>query len=305
MLNVERVRALCSVAEHGSVAEAARQLHVTASGVSQQLAKLEREVGVELLTQAGRGVQLTEAGRVLAQRGQQILALIATSEAEIASLGVDVAGELRIGSFSSATRSVIPRALAVLRERHSRLEVSFVAGDAEDLLRDIERRHLDVALVDSWVTLPLRLPEGTRHTLVHEDVADVALPADHPESGSETVDLTNLADMPWTTWRKGESFHLWLVQTLRTRGVEPLIRYEVPEFAAQLEFVASGLAASLLPRLARVHVPENVAIRAVDPPLRREIYALWRADNSRPSIEAAVQALREVFEQTPARVPRT
>ncbi|ABG99832.1 transcriptional regulator, LysR family protein (plasmid) [Rhodococcus jostii RHA1] len=295
MLSVERIRALCAVAEQGSVAAAARSLYVTPSGVSQQLAKLEKEVGVALLVQVGRGVQLTQAGRLLAQRGQDIISLLAQAESEVASLDSDVAGELRIGSFSSASRVVVPRAIARMRQLHPGLEVSFVAGDTDDLLPAVVGRELDLAVVDSWVTMPLHLPEDVICTPIHQDVADVALPADHRLAAAEQIELDEVADMPWTTWRKGESFHTWLVQTLRMRGVEPEIRYEVPEFAAQLEFVAHGLAAALIPRLARIWVPDDVAIVAVHPVLRREIFAVRRKDNDRPTVRAGIDALSEVF----------
>ncbi|WAM19889.1 LysR substrate-binding domain-containing protein [Rhodococcus sp. JS3073] len=204
----------------------------------------------------------------------------------MASLDSDVAGELRIGSFSSASRVVVPRAIARMRKLHPGLEVSFVAGDTDDLLPAVVGRELDLAVVDSWVTMPLHLPE---------DTADVALPADHRLAAAAQIELDEVADMPWTTWRKGESFHTWLVQTLRMRGVEPLIRYEIPEFAAQLKFVAHGLAAALIPRLARIWVPDDVAIVAVHPVLRREIFALRRKDNDRPTVRTGIDASSEVF----------
>ncbi|CAG7589083.1 LysR family transcriptional regulator [Rhodococcus opacus] len=295
MLRVDRLRALCAVAEHGSIGAAARALHVTPSGVSQQLGKFEREVGVELLVPAGRGVQLTDAGRLLARRGQEVISLLAQAESEVVSLDRDVVGDLRIGSFSSAGRVVVPTAVATLRRRHPQLRVSFFAGETEDLIPAIVRRELDLAVVDSWVTMPLHLPEDAVHTLVHRDSADVALSRDHPLASRDHVDLDEIADMPWTTWKKGAVYHTWLVQTLRNRGVEPDIRYEVPEFAAQLEFVAHGLAAALVPRLARVWVPDNVAIVPVRPTLEREIYALRRADNDRPTVRAGIEALTEAF----------
>src|SRR6478735_9121537 len=102
MLSVDRLRALCAVAEHGSIGAAARALHVTPSGVSQQLGKFEREVG----------------GRLLARRGQEVISLLAQAESEVVSLDRDVVGELRIGSFSSAGRVVVPTAVATLRSRH-------------------------------------------------------------------------------------------------------------------------------------------------------------------------------------------
>lgn len=295
MLGVERLRALCAVAEYGSVIAAARHLHLTPSGVSQQLAKLEKEVGTPLLEPYGRTVRLTAAGRLLVRRGRAILTLLARAESAVSSLDSAVNGELRIGSFSSASRVVLPRAIAQLRALHPALEVSVVADETDSLLPSITRSEIDLAVVDSWLTMPLRLPENVVNTRVHEDVADVALPSDHSLAGMERVELDALAEMPWATWRRGEAFHTWLVQTLRRRGVEPVVRYEVPEFAAQLESVAHGLAAALIPRLAKVWVPNGVSIVPVYPALRREIFAVRRRDADRPAIKAGIDALSSVF----------
>ncbi|MGE2735875.1 LysR family transcriptional regulator [Mycolicibacterium vaccae] len=295
MLGLDRLRALCAVADHGSIAAAARALHVTSSGVSQQLAKLEREVGVPLLIHAGRGVQLTPAGRLLATRGHEVMSLLVRAEAEVASLDDEVSGELRISAIVSAGRVVIPEVVAQLRALHPNLVVHFATDDTDDMLPALLRREVDLAVVDSWMTMPLVLPEEVQRTHIHREPADVALPADHPLAGADAVDLAAVADLPWSTWRRNESFHNWLVQTLHSRGVAPRFQYEVPEFAAQLEFVARGLAAALVPRLARVWVPDGVAVVPVHPVLERDIFAVRRRDNDRPSVRAGVDALARVF----------
>ncbi|WP_447396586.1 LysR family transcriptional regulator, partial [Staphylococcus aureus] len=92
-----------------------RTLHVTPSGISQQLNKLEREVGVPLLEPQGRGVRLTEAGRILARRTAEVLSTLAQAEAEIASLQSEVTGRVRIGALVSPSRTVLPRAIAEIR----------------------------------------------------------------------------------------------------------------------------------------------------------------------------------------------
>ncbi|BCI52295.1 LysR family transcriptional regulator [Mycolicibacterium litorale] len=296
MLGLDRLRALCAVADHGSIAAAARDLHVTPSGVSQQLAKLEREVGAPLLVQVGRGVQLTQAGRLLAHRGEEILSLLAQAQSEVASLDRDVSGELVLSAVVSAGRVVVPEAIAQLRQLHPALSVTFVADDTDDIVPAVVRRDVDLALVEGFSTMPRQLPDEVVYTRIHDDVVDVALPANHPLAHHDIVELAQVTDLPWTTWRTGEVFHTWLMHTLRGRGVQPQIKYEVPEFAAQLEFVARGLAAALVPRLARVWVPGDVALVPVHPRLQREIYAVRRKDNDRPSVRAGMEVLRGIFE---------
>lgn len=295
MLNVERLRALCALAEHGSVAAAADALHMTPSGVSQQLGKLEREAGARLLEREGRGVRLTDAGRLLARRGQEILSLLARAESEVSSLHGDVVGTLRLGAFVSASRAALPEAVTRLRAEHPQLDVTLAEGEAEELIPQVLRRAMDVAVVDSWSTLPLRIPSDTVFTRLHRDVADVALPADHPLAELDSVPLAKLDGLAWAAWNEGTEFHDWLVQTLRANGVEPRIDFKVAEFATHLEFVSRGLAAALIPRLARVETPPGVRIVRTTPVLHRDVLALYRADNDRPTVRAGVEALRAVF----------
>lgn len=109
--------------------------------------------------------------------------------------------------------------------------------------------------------------------------------------------------MPWATWHRDCAHHTWMIQTLREHGVEPDIRFEVPDFGAQLEFVARGLAAALVPRLARIWAPDGVALVPVRPTLHRQIYAVHRRDNARPNVRAGIAALQRAFERH-ATVPR-
>src|SRR5699024_3543489 len=276
MLNVERLRALCSVADLGTLAAAAEALHVTPSGVSQQLGRLEKELGVAVIEREGRGVRLTDAGTLLARRGHRILSLLERAESEVASLHGEVVGGLRLGAFVSASRTVLPRAVADLQDRHPHLEVTLTEGEAEQLMPQVLRRQLDLAVVDSWSTLPLEIPQDAAITFLHRDVADLALPADHALAGREPVGLSALSGVPWAAWSEGTGFHDWLVQSLRGEGVEPRIDYRVAEFATHMEFVARGLAAALIPRLAHLRVPDGVRVLPTEPELYRDVYALSR-----------------------------
>src|SRR5699024_8522954 len=134
MLQPERLRALCSVADLGSLAAAADALHLTPSGVSQQIARLEKTLGVAVIERQGRGVRLTDAGTLLARRGHEILSMLDRAESEVASLHGEVVGGLRLGAFVSASRTVMPQTVAALRERHPHLEVMLTEGEAEDMM---------------------------------------------------------------------------------------------------------------------------------------------------------------------------
>src|SRR5919205_3388504 len=123
MLNLERLRTLPAAARHGSVSAAADGLHVTTSAVSQQLGKLEREAGQRLLARNGRGVRLTDAGRLLSEHAARILSQVELAQADLEAQRGQVVGELRLSAFPTAARGLFPTALAALRTEHPALRV--------------------------------------------------------------------------------------------------------------------------------------------------------------------------------------
>lgn len=205
MFSIDRLRALAAVATHGSIAQAARALRMTPSGVSQQLAKLEREAGHPLLEPRGRSVRLTHAGRVLAGHADRLITQLAAAQADLADLGNEVLGPLRIGGVGSAVRTLLPDALANLTAEHPRLTPTVVDGEAVDLVPLLINGALDLLLVESWANRPLAVPEGVRlRTLVSEDVY-VALSEHHPLSDRDTIDLADLTDTVWACCPRARS----------------------------------------------------------------------------------------------------
>ena len=240
MLNLERLRALHAVAENGSVAAAARTLHVTPSGISQQLNKLEREVGVPLLEPQGPRCATHRSGpnpRAPNRRG--------SLDARPGRGGNRVAAERGDGP-RTYRRPGLPQQDGAaashreIRHAHPQLEITFNEGESEELLPALIRRDLDVVVVDSWSTLPVELPDGLSFTPVYDDVALLALPASHPLAENKVVALSELSEHAWATWTRGTDFHTFTVRTLRAQGFDPRIEYEVAEFPTQVEFVAQA-----------------------------------------------------------------
>ena len=150
MLNLERLRTLDALARHGSVSGAADGLHVTTSAVSQQMAKLEREVGQQLLAKNGRGVRLTDAGQLLADHAARILSQVELAQSDIEAQRGQVVGEVRIGAFPTAARGLLPAALTSLRSDHPELRVRSRELEPEQAIREVIRGDLDLAVVLDW-----------------------------------------------------------------------------------------------------------------------------------------------------------
>ncbi|GGL88267.1 LysR family transcriptional regulator [Streptomyces fumigatiscleroticus] len=297
MLNLERLRTLDAVARHGSVSGAAEGLHITTSAVSQQMAKLEREVGRQLLARNGRGVRLTDAGRLLAEHAARILSQVELAQADLEAQRGQVAGELRLAAFPTAARGLFPAALSALRADHPALRVRSGELEPELAVAAVVRGDLDLAVVLDWHNKPMPLPDGLVKAELLDDPADVAMPAGHRLAGRDEVDLAEFAEDEWITWGQGEFCHEWLMLTLRSRGIEPVIGHRASETHTQLGLVAAGLGVCVAPRLGRHPVPAGVVTVPLRQRVRRHVFVVWRADaDRRPSIRAAVQALRTAAE---------
>ncbi|MFB7012876.1 MULTISPECIES: LysR family transcriptional regulator [unclassified Streptomyces] len=295
MLNLERLRTLDALARHGSVSGAAEGLHVTTSAVSQQMSKLEREVGQQLLAKNGRGVRLTDAGRLLADHAARILSQVELAQADIEAQRGEVVGEIRLSAFPTAARGLFPAALAALRSDHPELRVFTRELEPEDGIRAVIRGDIDLAVVLDWSNKRLPVPGGLAVVELLDDAPDIAMPAGHRLADRAEVDLEEFAEDDWVSWPEGEFCYDWLMFTLRSKGIEPRIAHLAGEHHTQLALIAAGLGVCVAPRLGRGPVPDGVRLVPVRQKMRRHVHAVWRTDaDRRPSIRAAVAALRAV-----------
>jgi DNA-binding transcriptional LysR family regulator len=281
------------VSVYGSIGAAAEALMVTPSAISQQLAKLERETGAILVERNGRGVKLTDAAGLLADHAERILALVETAEADFEALRGAVVGRLTLAAFPTAARGILPGALRSLRDEHPGLEVVLYEREPERQIREVSRGELDLAIAQDWMNRPMAIPDGLSRANILDDVADVIIPADHPLAGREQIELAELAGEQWISSSPGTVCHDWLMFTLRSAELEPVITCMADEYPTQFALVTAGLGCALVPRLGRGTLPEGArAVPIRTRPVRR-IYAVWRTDAARrPAIRAAVEALR-------------
>jgi DNA-binding transcriptional LysR family regulator len=292
-MDLERLRVLHAVHTAGSVTGAAQTLHVTTSAISQQMARLEREIGQPLTERLGRGIRLTDAGELLAREAGDLLAHAEQVEACLAGHRGAVAGTLCIAAFATAARGLLPGALHTLRSRYPDLSVSLSEQEPHEAIPALSRGDLDIAVVQEWPDTALAIPASLAQRDLLEDSLDAALPAGHPHAGRDSIAIKELADEDWISWSTGQICHDWLVHTLRAHGAQPRILHTASEHSTQLALVAAGLGAALIPRLGREPAPPSVRFIPISPSPVRRIYALWRASTAlRPAIKATLEALQ-------------
>ena len=147
MLDVTRLRVIDAVARHGSVTAAAKELHYSQPSVTHHLARLEAETGAQLLQRVGRGIRLTPAGQLLADRAAEIIGRIDAADAELSAHVGLTAGRVRLAGFSSAIGSLVPRAVAALAGRHPGLQVSLTDTHPPEALELLRTGKVEVAII--------------------------------------------------------------------------------------------------------------------------------------------------------------
>jgi DNA-binding transcriptional LysR family regulator len=147
MLDVTRLRVLVAVARHGSVTAAARALNYAQPSISHHIARLEAETGTALLRRAGRGVQLTDAGRLLADRAAEIIGRLDAAEAELAAHVGGREGRVRLAAFPSALAAIVPAAAALLEAESPGMGLVLTEAEPPKAARMLRAGDVDVALV--------------------------------------------------------------------------------------------------------------------------------------------------------------
>jgi DNA-binding transcriptional LysR family regulator len=291
MIDPQGLRALVGVAQHGSVAAAASALGYTPSAVSQQVKRLEASLGAALLERRGRGVLLTERGRVVAADARAVLD--AMEQLASSAGGESGFAPVRIASFSTATRGLLGPAMRALRAAGVR-DVSVTSVDPFDALVLVDRGDVDLALVHDWSSVPLVVADGLLREPVCSDEADVVLWSSHPLAGRAELDRRDLVDEAWSSTPRGAICHEALLRLFADLGRVPRIVAEDPDFASLVELARQELAICLVPRLGRGALPEGtVAVPLADRSQVRQVSVVARAARAEsPAIRAVVAELR-------------
>src|SRR6476646_10368592 len=147
MLDVTRLRVLDAVSRHGSVTAAARAMNYSQPSISHHLARLEAETGAQLIQRAGRGVRLTQAGQLLADRASEIIGRIDAADAELSAHVGLTAGRVRLAGFASAIGSLVPRAAATLARQHPGLQIASTDTHPPEALELLRAGRVEVASI--------------------------------------------------------------------------------------------------------------------------------------------------------------
>ena len=303
-LDVQTLRVMKAIADEGSITAAAASLGYSQPAVSQQLRKLEQRLGVPVIERVGRGVRLTEAGRVLARHAPAVTTALDAAAGELAELRGLRAGRVRLVAFPSASPTVVPRLLAEVAARHPGLSITYVEAEPPEAVEAVRENRADIALTFSYPG-DRDDPHGSSASglavrAVGADDLLVVLPVGHRVAEGERVEVGDLAGENWIAGCPRCRGHL--LQLCGRAGFEPRIGFETDNFVAVEGLVAQGIGVATLPRMAVESFPllPGIVTRPLPAAEARTLHVVTAHGADRvPSMRIALGALERVLARPP------
>ncbi|NLU83325.1 LysR family transcriptional regulator [Rhodococcus sp. HNM0569] len=290
--SLHRLKLLRELSRRGTVTAVAQSLNYTVSAVSQQLAQLERESGTRLFERQGRRMLFTEAGVVLAEHAEEILAAVERAGLALETAQSGVTARLTAGVWASVAAGLLPLALSELERTHPGIEVRTKELAPEETAGAVRDGALDLSFVIEYSNYPLTWDPALAREIIAVERMHAVLPRGLHTRGS--IALAELADRPWILSGPRSHFGKSVRRACNTAGFEPRIRHEVGEQATALAMVASGLGVTLVSDLGLMLRPSELDIVPVDDPLVRTVSVAYRtASAARPSLQSVIGAVRD------------
>jgi DNA-binding transcriptional LysR family regulator len=284
-MELRQLRYLVALAEELNFTRAAAREHVAQPALSQQIRRLEEELGLSLVERTTRQVALTAAGEILVARARRVLAELEAAGNELQALrGMDT-GHITIGAIHTMGPIDLSLPLALFHDRHPGVGLTVRENSSEEMAEMLRVDELDLAFLS--VTERVEAHGLGLHQLVSEELV-VLLPLDHPLSGRGQVKMAELAEEHFIAFRVGARLRELLFAAGRQAGFEPRVTLESNESQRIRRLVARGFGVAILPRSDADRPGADVAVaRLVEPSLRRDITLAWRSGRHLPPAAAA------------------
>ena len=293
MLESADLELLHAVASMGSLAAVAHASGLTPAAVTQRLARLEAKVGAPLVDRGPRGAALTDLGRLIAEQGAQVAALVGRAQARTETYLGQRSRRLRVGALASTVRPLVADGLANVRLRHPLVEPSVVETGSHEGILGVRRDEFDVAVVAEYAE-PLVADSIQLHRLMRDPLM-LAVPSDHRlASGDAPVGLGGLAGEDWVSGAPGRRHRTQLDALAAAAGFEPRVAYQSESYEVALSLVAAGMGVALIPRTA-CHPTRGVHVRCVRGAPARTLFAVTAPPAARaPMVAPMLAALKDL-----------
>jgi DNA-binding transcriptional LysR family regulator len=288
-MELRHLEYLVAVAEEASFTRAAARVHVAQPGVSAQIRRLERELGLALLDRSGRSVTLTEAGAAVLPYARAALAAVAAAKGAADEVAGLLRGHITIGTVTSiySERLDLPALLSDFHHDHPDVEITVTAAGSDELMRALRAGQLDLAVVGLGTTAPGDL---ATHVITEEPLV-AAVCHGHALAARTTITLAALARHPLISLPRGTGVRGCLDDACAAAGLAPRISFEAGDPRVLAQLAAHGLGVAVVPRsITDARSGELHALDITRPVLHGRIALAWRAAG--PPGPAARQLIR-------------
>jgi LysR family hydrogen peroxide-inducible transcriptional activator len=268
-MELHQLRYFCAVAETGSFSRAAEQSHVSQPSLSQQIMKLEDELGARLFDRLGRSVRLTETGQTFLPRARTVLRELEAARGDVAEQKDSVGGSVAIGVIPTVAPYFLPERLTWFSRKFPQVRLTVVEEITPLLLDQVRASKVDLAIL----ALPIRGHEFETFPLLTERLF-AALPPDHKLAKRRSLSLKDLRSQPFLLLRDGHCFRDTAVAACDRARLHPQIIFESGQFSSLLSMVGAGMGVSIVPEMAIDRKSRCRFVRIDDPAAARTIGAL-------------------------------
>jgi DNA-binding transcriptional LysR family regulator len=274
-MELRHLRTIAAVARHGSLTKAGEELYLSQSAISQQIRRLELELGFDVFRRTSRRVELTAEGRVILGCAQRVLAEVDGLHSELEEMTGLLRGELRIGGVYPTGPYDVFGMLADFRAAHPEVAVHMIEDTQDGVLQALRADDLDCAFT---ALNPDTLGNEFAATLLWEEEFVVALPAGHRLCGRPRITFEELAAEDLIAYRDNSALRRRLERTMAALGLEPRNAFVCTEMAAVRALTSKGLGVAVIPRSAAEQPGPPIELRPIGPErLTWPVALVWRA----------------------------
>jgi LysR family transcriptional regulator, hydrogen peroxide-inducible genes activator len=244
-MEVHQLRYFCAVAESGNFTRAAGSARVSQPSLSQQIHKLEDELGARLFDRLPRSARLTQFGKAFLPNAQAILRQIGEATVEIREMASAESGEIILGAIPTIAPYLLPRLLSSFARQRPSVSVRVVEEITPTLLERLHQATIDLALL----ALPVAGDELISTELMEEALFAV-VPQRHPLANRRSILLDEIREEPFLLLKEGHCFRDNALQACRQSHINPNVVFESGQFATILAMVSAGMGVSVVPQMA-------------------------------------------------------
>jgi LysR family hydrogen peroxide-inducible transcriptional activator len=265
-MEIHQLRYFCAVAETGSFSRAAELTHVSQPSLSQQIIKLEGELGARLFDRLGRSVRLTDVGKTFLPRARSVLHELEVAKGDIVERKDSIGGPVSVGVIPTVAPYFLPAQLTSFSRKFPQALLTIMEEITPVLLDRLRVGAIDIAIL----ALPIRGHEFEAAPLLTERLF-AALPKSHKLAKRSSLSLKDLRSEPFLLLRDGHCFRDTAVAACDRARLHPQIVFESGQFSSILSMVGAGMGVSIVPEMAivksspcrYVHIADEQAVRTI------------------------------------------